>query len=125
MGIYTEIASAVLKLVFALLSVALGSLVIPWIRSTAIPWLKEKRLYNVVQKFVQAAEKLGETGAIDRAAKKDYVISLLTKKGYVVDAEVEAFIESAVKEMDMLIESGVTEIINEFEIPSEEGDVNV
>ncbi|MBQ8619019.1 MAG: hypothetical protein IJ418_16105 [Clostridia bacterium] len=119
MGFYTEIASATLKLIFAILSVVIGSLVIPWIRSTAIPWLKEKRLYNVVQKFVLAAEKLGETGAIDRSKKKDYVVKLLIKKGYIVDAEVEAFIESAVKEMDMFIESGVTEITNEFEIGDE------
>lgn len=123
MEFYTEIASAALKLIVAIISVATGSLVIPWIRNTAIPWLKEKRLYGIVQKFVLAAEKLGETGAIDRQTKKNYVISLLTKKGYVVDDEVEAFIESAVKEMDMFVEAGVTEITNEFEISGEEVDV--
>jgi len=119
MEFYTEIASAALKLIFALISVVMGSLVIPWIRTTAIPWLKEKRLYSVVQKFVLAAEKLGETGVIDRSAKKDYVVGLLIKKGYVVDDEVDAFIESAVKEMDMFVESGITEITNEFEISDE------
>lgn len=119
MGLFTEIASAALKLILALISVAIGSLVTPWIRNTAIPWLKEKRLYSAVQKFVLAAEKLGETGAIDRQAKKNYVVNLLIKKGYTVDDEVEAFIESAVKEMDMFVEAGITEINKEFEIGGE------
>ena len=123
MNFYSEIATAVLQLVVAILSVVMSALVLPWVKDTAIPWLKEKRLYSVVQKFVLAAEKLGETGAISRSEKKDYVIGLLIDKGFMVNDEVEAFIESAVKEMDILVESGFGEIVEEFEICDDDLDV--
>ena len=38
--------------------------------TAVIPWLKEKRLYNIVKSFVQAVEKLSETGVIEKADKK-------------------------------------------------------
>ena len=116
MTFYADIASAILRLVLALVSTAVGVLVIPWLKSTAIPWLKEKRLYGIVKQYVRAAEKLAETGAIDRGMKKDYVVGLLGDKGFIVDDEVDAFIESAVKELDIAVDVMLGEIVNEFEM---------
>lgn len=112
---YAEIASSILRIVLALMGILLTAVVIPWIKGSAIPWMKEKQLYGLVTKFVHAAEKLAETGAIDRSSKKDYVVGLLESKGYDITAETEAFIESAVKELDMAVEFGVGEILEAFE----------
>lgn len=109
-----ETASAVLQVVLALISAVMSVLVIPWLKTSVFPWLKEKRLYNAVTMFVQAAEKLAETGAIDRSKKKEYVLRLLRGKGYVIDDEVEALIESAVKELDMVVDSVGNIIVEEF-----------
>lgn len=117
---YAEIASTILRIVLALMGILLTAVVIPWIKGSAIPWMKEKQLYGLVTKFVHAAEKLAETGAIDRSAKKDYVVSLLKGKGYEITDETEAFIESAVKELDMAVEFGVGEILDAFEDESED-----
>lgn len=71
-----------------------------YIKTAVIPWLKEKHLYDTVKKFVQAAEKLGDVGTIPKGDKKAYVVRLLEGKGIIVTPEVEALIESAVKELD-------------------------
>lgn len=112
---YNEIASAALQIVCALIGIFLTVVVVPWLNGSVIPWLKEKQLYGLVSKFVQAAEKLAETGAIDRESKKNYVVKLLRDKGYTITEEVEAFIESAVKELDMAVDSGLSEIFDVFE----------
>lgn len=119
---YTEIASGILQIVLALMGILLTAVVVPWLKGSAIPWMKEKQLYSIVTKFVYAAEKLAETGAIDRSKKKDYVVNLLKGKGYNITSETEAFIESAVKELDMAVEFGVDEIIGAFEDESGEAE---
>lgn len=110
-----DVASTILQLVIAVISALVSIIVIPWMKKTAIPWMKEKRLYSIVQKFVWAAEKRAETGELDSSGKKRYVIQLLESKGYVIDGEVSAFIESAVKELDMAAEVWFEEISDEFE----------
>lgn len=67
-----------------------------------IPWLKERGIYATIQKFVQAAEKLGETGAITKSDKKEYVWKLLEKAGIKKSEKIDAMIESAVKELDWM-----------------------
>lgn len=74
-----------------------------YIKTAIIPWLKDKQIYSTVKKFVQAAEKLGDVGTIDKAEKKAYVISLLESKGIKVTREIEALIESAVLELDKAV----------------------
>ena len=71
-----------------------------YIKTTVIPWLKEKHLYDTVKKFVQAAAKLGDVGTIPKANKKAHVIRLLENKGIKVTPEIDAMIESAVLELD-------------------------
>lgn len=116
---YMEVATGVLRIICALIGVVLTAVITPWVKTCAIPWMKDKQLYGLVQKFVQAAEKLSETGVLSNKDKKDYVVKLLTKKGYKVDAEIEAFIESAVKELDMTVDNGFVEVFNAFEEKTE------
>lgn len=108
---YSGLSQIILNAVLAIIGLCVSSIVIPWIRNTAIPWLKEKRLYNLCMSFVMAAEKMAESGQITKDAKKNYVISLLRSKGIEVTPEIEAMIECAVKELDMMVD----EVIREFE----------
>lgn len=115
----TEILIAISTFVLRMLVIlAIGmamEIVMPWLRNTAIPWLKEKRLYSMCCQFVRAAEKLADTGAIPSEEKKAYVIELLTKKGIKITPDVNAMIESAVLEMDIAIEEAFGQIVDEFE----------
>lgn len=104
------IANNILEIVFALLGAVFSAVVIPWVVKTAIPWLKEKHIYGLVQKFVKAAEKKAEAGSLKKALKKQYVIQLLEAKGITVTDEIDAFIEAAVQELDIAFQSAVVEI---------------
>lgn len=104
------IANNLLEIIFAIIGVAFSSIVIPWITKTAIPWMKEKHIYGLVQKFVKAAEKKAEAGSLAKPLKKDYVIELLEARGVKITAEMDAFIEAAVKELDTVIQSAVLEV---------------
>ncbi len=99
--IINSISSNVAEIIATVISLVVAYYVIPYIKSDLIPWLKEKHLYNTVRNFVQAAEKLAESGAINKCDKKAKVIELLEKNGIAVNATVEALIESCVKELDM------------------------
>ena len=114
MGMYGEIASSIVRLVCAVIGVVFSAIVIPWVKNSVIPWLMEKRVYNLVAKYVSAAEKLGESGAIDKSEKKNYVIELLKSKGVEITPEIEAFIESAVEALDIAIKNGISDIADEF-----------
>lgn len=114
------IANNVLEIVFAAIGVAFSGVCIPWFVKTAIPWLKEKRLYGIVEKFVMAAEKKAEAGSLAKPLKKDYVIKLLEAKGVTITDEVDAFIEAAVKELDNAVRSAVLEVAGVIEETSED-----
>lgn len=105
----------VLEIVATILSLVVARYVIPYIKSDFIPWLKEKRIYNMVKSFVQASEKLAESGVIDKDDKKEKVIELLKQNGIVVDNTIDAFIESCVKELDI-----VTSVIYEEVVETDE-----
>ena len=100
----------VLDIVIATISIIVSVYLIPLIKNDLKPWLEEKRIFNLVKKFVEAAEKLAESGAIEKVDKKSKVIELLESKGITVDAEVDAFIESAVKQLDIISSTVVEEI---------------
>lgn len=99
---YAQLVSLGVKVVFTIISIIITTLVVPWIKNTAIPWLKDKHLYTTVVRFVQAAEKMAESEQIEKCDKKAFVIRLLQRKGIVIDPIVDAFIESAVEELDKL-----------------------
>lgn len=100
-AIWNLILPNVLEIVLTIISMVLARYAIPYIKTDLIPWLKEKRLLGIIRKFVQAAEKMAESGLIEKANKKDFVIGLLKKNGIVVSETVDVFIESCVKELDM------------------------
>ena len=112
--IVNVITQNILEIVFAVISAIVSYYVIPFIKNDLIPFLKEKRLYNDVKTFVKAAEKLAESGVITRKMKKAKVIELLENKGVVVTDEIDAIIESAVKDLD-LATGTVYEFFNEEE----------
>ena len=56
--VVTIVVNNLLEIVFAVLGASFTALVIPWLKDTGLPWLKEKRLYSIVKKFVEAAPKV-------------------------------------------------------------------
>lgn len=104
---YGELFSLAIKVVYAIISIVLTTIVAPWLKETVIPWLKEKRLYNIVKCFVQAAEKMGESGQIPKSQKKLFVVNLLKDKGITLTDEIDAMIESAVEELDNMLSTTV------------------
>lgn len=116
MMFFEKLAPIILDLVLAIISLSLSAVVLPWVKDTLIPLLEEKRLMGICKKFVEAAEKLAESGIITSSEKKSYVVRLLVKRGIVVTDEVEAFIESAVKELDMSLMDGFGHIADAFEV---------
>ena len=102
-----------LETIIGIISIIVSYYVIPIIKTNLVVWLKDKQVYDIVKKFVQAAEKLAEAGMIAKVDKKEYVISLLKEQGIKVDAKVEAFIESAVKEIDLVTQTARDEIMKD------------
>lgn len=96
----TIIYEQVIKLIFSIIAMIFSAVILPWIVGTAIPWLKEKRLYTIIQKYVEAAEKKAHAGTISKEEKKAFVKRLLEGKGIEVTAEIDALIEAAVTELD-------------------------
>lgn len=94
-----EIVSAAIGLVFS-------AIVLPWVRNTAIPWLKEKQLFSRVYRCVKAVEKMAESGAIEKIDKKKHAIKLLENMGVTVDENVDAMIEAAVIDLDIALMKG-------------------
>lgn len=113
----------IFEIVATVISLVVSYYIIPCIKADLVPFLKEKRLYNIVKNCVQAAEKMTESGIINKDDKKKYVVDLLEKNGIVVDETVDSFIESCVKELDMIgsaIYEEVIEAESEVEISEEE-----
>lgn len=109
------VISNLIEIVFAGILLVITTFVAPWfkkvaspfIKNTMVPWLEEKRIYGIVKKFVEAAEKKAENEEFD---KKEWVVSLLKKKGIDITPEVEAYIESACKELDMIVDKTVNDL---------------
>ena len=99
MEIYEMLGTGLMRIIIAVIVLLCGKII--------IPWLKEQRVYSLIVKLVRAAEKLGESGMIEKESKKTYVIKLLVSKGYSVTPEIEAFIEAAVTELDLALDSGM------------------
>ena len=118
--IWNSILPNIFKIVATIISLVVAYYVIPSIKEDLIPWLKEKRLHNIIKNFVQAAEKMSESGAILKESKKDIVIKLLEKRGIVVDETIDAFIESCVKELDLISSTIYEEIMSDTDKEQEE-----
>ena len=105
-----------LKIVLSVISLVISYYVLPMIKTDLVPFLKEKRVYSTVKKFVQAAEKLADSGAIQKVDKPGYVIGLLEQNGIAVDDTIKAFIESCCKEIDIVVNATKDEILKEEKI---------
>lgn len=110
-----ELVALLLKIVIVACLGLMTKHALPWMQEVAIPWLKERHLYNLICYFVRAAEKLADTGVIDKATKKEYVVNLLKQKGVDVTSEVDALIESAVLDLDMAVASVFDVIYDAFD----------
>ena len=83
MDIINELVSVIVRLVIAGAGTAFMAYGIPYLIA------------------VRAAEKLGATGAIEKADKKKYVMEALERLGVKITPTIETMIEAAVKEMDI------------------------
>lgn len=113
--VLNSILPNVLEIIITIISIVIARYVVPCIKNDIVPWLKEKRLHNIIKNFVQAVEKMAEAGIIEKCDKKAKVIELLEAKGIVVTNIVEAFIESAVKELDIISSTFYDEIVIDSE----------
>lgn len=111
--LYDTISEDIFEIIIKVLALVIACYVIPFIKNEAIPWLKDKRMYEIVKKLVEGAEKMAESGTIKKFDKKETVIKLLKKKGIVVSDEVDMLIEACVKELDLIVNTTITEIKNE------------
>lgn len=102
-----------LEVIIAILSIVVSYYVIPAIKADLIPFLQEKRMLNVIKSLVEAAEKMAESGIIEKCDKKAKVIELLNKKGITVSEEIDALIEACVKELDLITGTIVEEVKKE------------
>ena len=112
--LYQLIMDSATSTIRLLVYVVVAVLLVPWLKNSLIPWLKEKRLYGVILRFVKAAEKLGGSGKIDKAAKLDYVVGMLAKRGITLTPEVRALIESAVYAIDEEVAKNVNTLLPEL-----------
>ena len=110
--VYTALIPVAVDVLRGLIALVFSAIVLPWLVKTAIPWLKEKKMYEFIKKVVRAAEKLGESGTISKEAKLDYVIAVLQKNGIKVDATVRALIESAVGDLDDELTHGMMSLVD-------------
>lgn len=89
----------VIKTALTILLLVVSKIVIPVLVGTVVPWLKEKRLDSIIKKYVEAAEKMAESGQLS-TPKKDYVLMLLEQRGIKITDDIDAAIEAAVIELD-------------------------
>ena len=94
------------------ISILVSYYVLPFIKSTMIPKLKEQRNYDVIQKLVFGVEQMAQSGAIQKVDKKDMVVKMLEGKGITVNDEINVLIESCVKQLDLMTSTAVSEITN-------------
>lgn len=94
------------------ISILVSYYVLPFIKNTMIPKLKEQRNYDVIQKLVLGVEQMAQSGAIQKVDRKDMVVKMLEGKGITVNDEINVLIESCVKQLDLMTSTAVSEITN-------------
>lgn len=113
-AITEQLVSIAFILVRMVVSVIAAYIIVPFVKDGVIPWLQDRRLYDLIKKYVQAAEKMASSNIITKEDKKQFVINLLASRGVQVDAEVSALIESAVKELDIALKDGIDAVVDAF-----------
>lgn len=105
-----SIMGNIFEIIATIITIAVSYYVLPLIKNSLVPWLKEKRVYDTIKKLVKAAEKMSESGMIQKVDKKAMVIKWLEEQGIEVTDEISALIEAAVKELDIIVSTTVDEI---------------
>ena len=100
--IVADLIAAALKLLLLVVLWLAARILLPFLKNTVIPFLEEKHLMGIVRILTRSAEKQGETGAIDKSQKRDFVIKWLKKKNIQITPFVENMIEAAVEELDKM-----------------------
>lgn len=113
-AITEQLVSIAFILVRMVVGVIAAYIIVPFVKDSVIPWLQDRRLYDLIKKYVQAAEKMASSNIITKEDKKQFVINLLASRGVQVDAEVSALIESAVKELDIALKDGIDAVVDAF-----------
>lgn len=72
------------------------------IAKVVLPWLREQRVYGLIRKCVQAAEKLAESHQIEKKDKYNFVVKILETRGVEITPVIQVLIESAVEELDII-----------------------
>lgn len=125
-----NVVSAVIKLVFAGVTLVLSKYAIPFakktvapfIRQTIIPWFEEHRLRSIVDRLVHGAEQLANSGQLPKADKKQYVVDMLTAMGIEVTPEVDAIIEGAVLDLDKTLKELLQAVLDDIKDKAPEPD---
>lgn len=108
--IINVLQSNLLDIIISVISIVVSYYIIPVIKNDLIPFLKEKRVLNIIKNFVDGVEKMAESGIIQKCDKKEKVIQLLENKGIEVTSEIDALIEACVKQLDIIANAAVKEI---------------
>lgn len=108
--LFDAIAGNIFEIFSTIFTMIFTYYVLPLIKNDIAPWLREKRIYEIIKKLVQAAEKMAESGAIEKVDKKATVIKLLKDRGIEVTTEIEALIESCVKDLDIATNTLMNEL---------------
>ena len=100
-----EVLAQTLAYLFEAIVIAIFGVITYYTKTVLIPRIQDKQLYEIVQRYVRAAEKLAKAGKLSKGAdKKDYVLRLLEASGIDLDNEIlNAMIESAVEELDLKV----------------------
>lgn len=91
-----EVIITIVRLVVAGCMTYVSAVIIP----AVTPWLKKVGIYSIVKMCVNAAEKLAETGKINKEDKKAHCVTALKAMGIEVTPIIETMIEAAVEELD-------------------------
>lgn len=83
------------KIVISLLATIVSIFLVPYIKSKHCNE-EIKKVLEVVDTVVGAAEQLGKTLGYDGEAKKEYVVGRLNEMGYSLDPVLNDYIEAAV-----------------------------
>ena len=75
--------------------------------------MKFNRLSMIMAAAMALAEKLAETGVIKKTDKKQWVLNLLENNDIIIDEKISALVESAVKQLDIVVDAVKDELTPE------------
>lgn len=108
----SEIINEIIVNLMRIIIAGVFSIAAYYIRTSLVPWLKDRAIYDKVCYAVRAAEKLAASGQINKDSKKNYVLGVLARAGIKNSVQLNAMIEAAVEELDCFV-GEISDIIGE------------